>query len=100
MRNTAFVDEKCDTTVTDLDSGINSSSERPRVEDNASSSASGGETEKNRLTEITSVILDMTSCSFVDNDGAKAIKSLFLSLRALDVTVSLVACNGKSYSYY
>nr|XP_039272942.1 solute carrier family 26 member 6-like [Styela clava] len=42
---------------------------------------------------ITHVVLNMPACSYVDNDGAKTIKSLFSSLKSLDIQLIISSCN-------
>nr|XP_039272946.1 sulfate anion transporter 1-like isoform X1 [Styela clava] len=42
---------------------------------------------------VTHVILDMSACSYIDNGGAKLIKSVFTSLKALDILLMLCHCN-------
>uniref|UniRef100_H2ZI96 STAS domain-containing protein n=1 Tax=Ciona savignyi TaxID=51511 RepID=H2ZI96_CIOSA len=38
------------------------------------------------------VIIDMTSCSFVDNDTVKTFSSLYSDLRKLEIAMYLAAC--------
>lgn len=40
------------------------------------------------------VILEMSQCSFIDNDGVKTLKSIFNELSKLDIRLLLANCPG------
>lgn len=51
-------------------------------------------------TGVTHVILDMSRCSYVDNDGAQTIKKLNNTLRKIDIKLCLAECNSKYWAQF
>ena len=52
----------------------------------------GKQTSEERISHL---VLDMASCSFIDNDGVKSLKSLHQTLSKLNIKVLLAECTSK-----
>ena len=46
--------------------------------------------------QFSRVILDMSACSFIDNDGVKTLKTFYDDLHKLNIYLMLARCSGKT----